>query len=684
MKFSYQWLKDILNFKESPEELAGLLTMFFAETQVERKNKRPILEIDILPNRAADASCHLGLAREISAICGKRFYYPKISFKEGKNKINNFLEIKIKNKECQLYLARVILDILVDESPKWLKERLEDCGIRPINNVVDAANYVMLLTGQPLHIFDFDKVSFGKKKKTIIIRQAKKGEKITTLENKDYLLDESAMVVADEVSPLALAGIKGGEKAEVTKATKNIILESANFKSSSIRQTSKKLGLSTDASWRFERGLDLDLAEYAINGLAELILKLAGGEAMKNFISKKSLDVSKKKSFIPIGNQSWEKFLGWPIKINRIVKNLELLGFDVKKKNDYLLAVPPHFRIDIKTKEDVMGEAARIFGFNKLPSFLPKEFLSLPEENEFWFFKEKIKDWLEGYHLEEVYNYSFISEQDKTFLPEEWKEKLIEIENPTSDLAKFLRPTLLLGFLKNLNYNFNFADELGFFEIGKKFFKEDDFFKEIPVFSGILAKGEKGKTPIFYQTKGIIEGLFNSWGIDKDDYAFKNLSSEKGDYVSLISEGAVIFSRDKFLGVLGYPKEKLIKSYGLEGKEMVFWELNLENLIVLVREEIEFQSLPKYPAVIRDISIFLERKFLVDEILEIIQKAAPDYLEDVDLFDVYEGKGLPFDKKSLSFHLVFRSKDDTLKSKEVEKEMEKIFKALKKIGAEIR
>jgi len=684
MKFSYNWLKDLLKFKESPEKLAGILTMYFAETTVKYRGKRTILDVELLSNQVAEASGHLGLAREIGAILGKNFIYPKINLKEKNLTAKDLLDIKIKSSNCNCYLARLLQGVKIKESPKWLKDALADCGVRSINNIVDAANYVMLETGQPLHSFDFDKIcskSTNTNKKEIIVRQAKKNEKITTLEDEVYDLNEDIMVIADNENSLALAGIKGGKKSGISKDTTNIILESANFNGVNIRSSSKKLGLKTDASWRFEHNLPLDLTGYAIDRLAQLIQEIAGGNILKGKVGQSIF--KEEKVWIPIKWENWEKFLGWIIKKKEIIHYLSLLGFSIQEKKDYLLVSPPCFRNDVIIKEDVMGEVARLYGIDKIDSIIPQEILTLPLQNEFFEFRKQVKDWLKGYNLEEVYNYSFISEEDKDNLPNKWQQKLIEIENPTSALTKYLGPTLLVNFLKNINYNFRFADKIRFFEIGKYYFKNKENLKEYFVLSGVLAHKEKSNNPsmLFYEAKGIIEDLFNKFGIDKDNYSFKSL--ENTEYSLLLEQGIAIYKNKDLIGVIGNPKRDLLKKYDCEGNS-VFWEIKLLPLLEIVKEEREFQPLPKYPAIIRDISFIISQDILIDKILNIIQDVSPLNLEDVDLFDVYIGENLQSGSKSLSFHLTFRAEDYTLKNKEVDKEMEKIYKALKNIGAEIR
>lgn len=703
MKFSYSWLKELVKFKESPEKLAELLTLYLAETKVSFRGKRAILDVDLLSNRVADASGHLGLAREISAILGKKFNYPQSKFKEEKQRTKSWIKVTVKSPYCRRYVARTIWHVKVKPSPQWLKERLEDCGLRPINNIVDAANYVMLLTSQPLHVFDFQKVAFNKdKKKEIIIRQAKKGEQIITLERQSYKLKESNLLICDKEKPIALAGIKGGLIAEADKDTRFIIIESANFDGANIHLTSKELGLKTDASWRFEHNLKPELTIYAVDILAQLIQQLAGGEILKGKID--AINYPSHKNLIPINFNSWEKFLGWNISKREIIKKLKLLGFNLIERKKYLLVNPPLYRNDMENAEDVIGEVARLQGFNQIPSLSPKEELILPAKNEFWEFKEKIKDWLKTYHLEEVYNYCLISQKDKEILDKNWQSHLITLDNPLSDLFCYLRPTLLLNLLKNVNDNFRFTDKIRFFEIGEIYhWKTKE--KEETVFGGILARKETIlKHPLFYEAKGIIEGLLTDLGIDKDDYSIKPI--EQTEYASLLEKGMALFRacpaaggakrekrflsdserslyvKNQLLGVLALPKKNVLKKYDVEG-EVVFWEIKLLALLALEQAEREYEPLPQYPAAIRDVSFIIKKDVSIDKILKTIQESA-SYLEDVDLFDIYEGENLSFEKQSLSFHLIFRSSEKTLKAEEVDKEMKKIYQALKKLGAEIR
>ncbi len=677
MKFSYDWLKDLVYFKESPDKIAELLTFYLAETVVSYRDKRPILEIDLLPNRVADVGGHLGLARELSAILGKTFTYPQPKLKESQKSVKKWLKVTIKSSDCLRYSARSLWHIKVKPSPNWLQERLLDCGLRPINNVVDATNYIMLLTGQPLHAFDFQKVAFNQKsQKEIIVRLAKKGEKFTTLDDKTYTLTNHHLLICDLEKPLALAGIKGGKKAEIDQDTSFLILESANFEGARIHLTSRELGLVTDASFRFEHQLDPALTTYALDLLAQLIQELAGGEILKGEIDEKTRSFSK--IVIPLKFQEIPRYLGWTPQKTEVVKKLKLLGFNLKVKKDYWLINPPPYRTDLQLPQEVIAEVARLSCFDKIPTLPPVEAIKMPPKNETWGFINRIKDWLKDYQLEEVYTYSFLSEQDKDLLPSGTKENILELRNPLSDLYRYLRPTLMPNLLKAVEANFRFRDQVRFFEIGTVY--QAPRTEQIS-FGGILARKEfNARKPLFYEAKGILEKLFEDLGLDPDDYLTKPLEATDQTYVE---NGLSFWHENKPLGIIGLPSSFILRHYDLKG-EIVLWELDLLALQYLASAEREYQPLPQYPAARRDLSFIIKKQILIDTILKAIQNSS-SYLEEVDLFDVYEEPALfGSENQSLSFHLIFRAPDRTLTNKEVEQEMSQIIKAVRKLGAEIR
>jgi len=415
MVFSYNWLKDYIKGRlPKPAKLVELLTMnSFEISELKKVDSDFILDIDVLPNRAPDCFSHLGIAREIGAICGLVFKGLTSEIKEDKSlKAKDFVKVEVKNKTaCPRYTARVITDVKIESSPKWMRERLKVCGLRSINNVVDIANYVMLETGQPLHAFDGEKLQDSK----IIVRFAKAGEKIITLDEEKYDLDKDILVIADAKKPIAIAGIKGGKMPEVDKKTKIIVLEAANFNSKIIRRTSKKIDLKTDASWRFEHGIDPNLTEAAINRAAFLIQKLAHPQAGYPKITQGLIDKYPQKVLakrIKLELDYVEKLLGVKIPESKIVKILKSLEFKVLSSKFGILTVEvPTFRLDINIPEDLIEEIGRIYGYQKIPAIFPITTLIPPKRNLEIFWEDTTKNILKEVGFSEIYNYSLFQKK---------------------------------------------------------------------------------------------------------------------------------------------------------------------------------------------------------------------------------------------------------------------------------
>ncbi len=684
MKFSYNLLKENLKFKESPEKLAEFLTMSLAETKVSYCQKRPILEVDLLPNRVSDCGGHFGLLKEIAAILGKNFSFPAVKVKENRQMplIKDWVKINIEDINCRRYEIRAIWWLKVKESPSWLKRILRECGLRPINNVVDAVNYTMLLTGQPLHVFDFQKVAFNNKrppKKEIIVRFAKKGEKILTLDNKLYNLENNHLVISDSEKILALAGIKGGKFAEVDKETRMILIESANFSPEIIRKTSQELNLKTDASYRFEHNLSSELTDYSLDLTTNLIQKLAGGKILRRKIDKKFGKPTKKEIFIHFND--FEKFAGSKISPQLIKKNLLLLGFNLKEKKNGISVFSPLLRTDISVREDIIGEVLRIKGFDRILSQPPKTELVFKSQDENLLLKNRLKTLVTNFNLCETYNYSFISRKEKKFIEESFEDSIIEVLNPTSELFAFLRPTFAFNFLKNIKDNSRFEDEFGFFEINNIYLKGKNNFSEELVFAGVIFKTIEDKNLLF-EAKGLIESIFSRLGLKNGKYLFKDFS-KNNKYLAILERGGEIILEKEKVGVIGYFKKELLKQYDIDG-QAVFWEIKVSPFKKFIFKDKIFSPLLKYPQTKRDLSLIVKKDIPVAKVTSVIKSSPVKYLKEVELFDIYTGKNIGREEKSLTFHLIFYSSKKTLTSEEVDKEMEEIIKNLKKINAVIR
>jgi len=699
MVFSYNWLQSFFRRKlPDPEKLAEILTIHSFEVEdFQKSGKDFVLDIDVLPNRGPDCFSHIGIAREIAALLNCKLKIPDCKLREEKNlEAKNFLKIEIKNPiDCQRYTARIILDCKVEESPDWIKEKLEACGLRPINNIVDIVNYIMLETGQPLHAFDLEKIEADKRgyqcglTRKIIVRRAKRGEKIVTLDNEEYDLDKDILIIADEKGPLAIAGIKGGKKAEIDKKTKNVVLESANFNRSVIRHGSKMIDLKTDASWRFDHGIDPNLTEFAINRAACLINEIAhppGGypkiaHGLVDFYPKKVLPKR-----IKLDLDYVEGLLGIKIPITKIKNILKKLNFKVishqliNSSTHQLLIEVPTFRLDISIPEDLIEEIGRIYGYQKIPSLFPMASLIPPKRNLEIFWEDMVKNILKEAGFTEVYNYSFISNLQLTTYNLKLKN-VLEIENPTSADYQYLRPSLIPNLLKNVKENQKFFKGIKIFELGKIF--RD--FKEKRILTALMTVPAEEESPAFFEVKGVIDSLLNKMGISNiyyDDY--QPTPEESKISIWKARKCAEIKVNGEEIGFLGEISQGILENLKITEKVVIF-DIDFEKLSRLASEEHEYQPISRYPAAVRDIAILVPREVRIEEVLNKIEEAGGDLIMDIDLFDIYEGEELPEGKKNLAFHIIYQAGDRTLSPKEIDEIQNKIIETLEEEpGWEVR
>jgi len=691
MVFSYNWLQSFFKKKlPKPEKLAELLTMHSFETTCHQSSvisHQSVLDIAVLPNRGPDCFSHLGIAREIAAITGLKYTGPTCAIKEDKNKkASDFVSVEVKPLQaCPRYTARVICDVKVGFSPKWLRERLKVCGLRPINNVVDVANYVMLETGQPLHSFDLNKLEGVNPKsqipnpkqiqnskfqtKKLIVRFAKEREKIVTLDEEKYELDKEILVIADAKKPVAIAGIKGGKAPEIDLKTKVVVLESANFNSRVIRRGSKRIDLKTDASWRFEHGLDPNLTELAINRAASLIQEVAGGKVAQGLVDFYPKKVLPKR--IKLDLDYIERLLGVKIPQKEIKNILKRLNFRLSKVALWKIEVEvPTFRLDVSLPEDLIEEIGRIYGYQKIPACFPIAVLQPPKRNLDIFWEDLTKDILKEVGFSEVYNYSFISEKDREVFKYKNTE-IVEVENPTSFDFQYLRPSLIPNLLKNIEKNFRSFAEIKIFELGK-IFKKD--FKEKKALTGVIT-GEA-----FYQAKGVVDLLLNKMGISNVWYdEYQPTSEESKISIWQPKKCAEIKVNHEEIGFLGEISPRVLDSLKIGAKVTVF-DIDFEKLSKLASEEHEYQPISRFPSAIRDLAILVPRETRVEEVLNKIETAGGLLIRDIDLFDIYEGEELPAGKKNLAFHIIYQAQDRTLTSKEIDEIQDRIIKVLESVS----
>jgi len=674
MKFSYNWLKEYIDGKLLDAKKLGELLMFhsFELEAVEKVAKDWVLDIDILPNRAHDCLSHIGIAREVSAILGLKLKMPLSNPKEDKNlKIKDLIRVEVEEAEdCPRYGAIYLKDIQVKDSPAWLKERLKIFGLQPINNIVDATNYIMLEIGQPLHAFDADKIG-----KQIFIRRAGKGEDIKTLdkEKKAFTLDESMLVIADLRKPVAIAGIKGGEETGIDKNTKNIVVEAANFNPILIRKASQKLKLKTDASWRFENGIDPNLIDFSLNRVAYFLQKVAGGKLATGKVDIYPKKILPKK--IKLETEYAGRLLGFEISKAQCVKILNSLGFvcnDAGPK--HILVECPTRRIDIVLQEDLVEEIGRIVGYQSIQSVFPKVAITPPKRNDDFFWQDNAKETMKELGFCETYNYSFIGEKEREDF--KWPTKnIFEIENPISSLNKFLRPSLCFGLIRNVKDNLKNFNEVKLFEIGSVF--QNKKIREKRIMAGVFVKKGK-KNEGFFELKGVVEQLLNDLGI-MDIWYDDIKATPNNSIINLWQEQqtAEIKTASKELGFLGEVSFQLLEILGI--KERVFmFELDFEKVAKLANEGSEYEPIIFHPSVFRDLAVVVPSGTKTADILNIIEAVGGKIVKDVDLFDVYSGVEIGEGKENLAFHIIYQDENKTLNSKEVDETHKKIIEELEK------
>ena len=669
MKFSYEWLQSFFEKKlPAPKELAKLLTMRIFETEALSKN---VLEVDVLPNRAGECLSYQGLAREIGVILQQSLKkLPLTLTKRGTaQKTSDLLEVEVKApKACPRYTARFIEDVKIQPSPRFIQKRLKESGLRPINNVVDLANYVMLETGQPLHVFDLEKIE-GRK---LIIRYAKLGEKITTLDNKTYSLDKDILVIADTRGPLAIAGAKGGKRAGISSSTKKIIVEAANFSSPVLRNVWQKLNLRTEASWRFENGLDLNLAEVAQKRFAFLADNLYQARPALDLIDFYPQEPKKKE--IRLSLKRMEALLGVRVKKNFIISSLKRLGFQIFQKSPEIWEVTvPSWRLDVSQEEDLIEEIARLYGYENIPPKLSLVNLIPPQRNESQFWGREVRQIFTRLGFDEAYNYSFLSEAERNFFHYP-SSLLVKVANPVSARQQYLRPSLLSRLLLAVKENVKYYQDVKVFEIGKVFFRRRSYVEQRN-FAGIMTSqdGEEG----FYQLKGIIEHLASSLIIDDIWFdTYQEPSENSFGEIWHPGRTALIKVGEKIIGWLGEIHPKIEEDLGIN-KALLGFEINFEVLTSLASEDQEYLPISPYPAAKRDLSVVVPLDVKVGEIMAVINEAGGLFVRDVDLAEEYQGHSVPAGKKSVTLRLYLQATDHSLTNKEINRLQEKIIRQLK-------
>ncbi len=655
-----------------------------------------ILDIDILPNRAHDCLGYNGVAQELNAVANNRKQIVKNQrISDLKFPISNAdsLNIDIKTKNCERYIGVKIKNINIKPSPFWMQMRLRMSGIKPINNVVDITNYVMLETGQPLHAFDARSVKKSNGQSQIIIRQAKKKEEIKLLDEQELKLNKNDIVIADKEKVLALAGIMGGLNSGIKNDTKEIVLEGANFKSSFIRFTMRRHNLQSEAGYRFERDIDPNFAEPAILRALELFADLAGGEIeiIKDVYPKpvKSWNIDLDLNYV-------NRLLGVELKKEEVQDILERLGIVVsqpqtdmglarnneKNIDNKLSCLIPTRRRDLRIPEDLIEEVGRIYGYDRIKPQPLSEVVQTPHKNEQRFFEREIKDIVRHCGFDEVRGYSFYSKENAQVLGLNEKNHL-SLMNPMNPNQALVRQTLAGGILDACQKSLSYFDKVRLFDIGKVYIPQKG--KQLPkeklvLTMAVAERGEKGEQ--FFVLKEALEKLFGEINLRDWHYDDKFLTGKKNDKSDEGLFGgfhparrAVIKTNEGLLiGMIGEMNKRALKHFGIKNLRVAVAEIDVNVLLSELEEELIYKKLTKFPSVERDLSVLVGERTRVADVANTIFKAGEKLIEDVNLFDLYVNPETG--ERSMAFRLTFSHPKRTLKAKEVDKQIEKIIKVL--------
>lgn len=640
-----------------------------------------VLELDLTPNRA-DALSMLGMAYETAAILRQEVKLPEISAEAASEKASDYIAVKIDAPEDNpLYTAKIIKNVKIGPSPLWMQTRLMSSGIRPHNNVVDITNYILLEYGQPLHAFDYDR--FGSKE--VVIRHASEGEKIITLDDAERTLTAGQLVITNGAVPVALAGVMGGADSEVGNDTTTILLESAYFAGQSIRSTSKYHGLRSEASGRYEKGVDPNRVRPAAERAAQLIAELAGGEVLEGRVEADHLTLEP--AVISITLEKINRVLGTEITENEVVEIFNRLKFDVSVEEGTFTVTVPTRRGDITIEEDLVEEVARLYGYDNIPKTLPKGAATAGGLNAVQEKRRTTKAFLEGAGLYQAITYSLTSEEKATSFAIEKREPVV-LAMPMSEERSRLRLSIIPQMLEVVSYNLARRHEsIAMYEIGSVFLNEgkDAQPEEREHIAGAITglwvenewQGEK-KAVDFYVAKGILEGLFAKLGVAEhiEWQAAQVDGMHPGRTAEILLAGEVI-------GFVGQVHPHVQKEHDL--KNTYVFEVKASPLFDFVQPELQYVPIPRFPSISRDIALVVDTEVTAGELGAIIKEAGGKLLKHVHVFDLYEGEHMDEGKKSIAFSLIYLDPERTLTDEEVVKAHDKVLAAVKeKAGAELR
>lgn len=623
--------------------------------------KDTVIEFEITANRP-DCRAMLGIAKETAATLGNNLRLPSGQVTnpvEGQVSI----QLEVADKElCPRFVIREVRDIEIKSSPQWMQQRLISYGIRPINNIVDITNYVMVEYAQPLHAYDIDQLKTGK----ILVRRAQAGEKITTLDDQEFDLDEEVLLITDGEKAIGMAGVMGGANSQITKDTKHVLLEAAMFDADNVRLTSRRLGIRTEASSYFEKGVDIERQGLAIDRACHLIEVLGAGKVVDHIVD--SYEGQFERRIIESDFSFIRKIIGQDISDQEITEILESLDFQLEVNGDHIKVRVPAERLDMTIKEDLVEEVARLYGYNKIqskPIIAPVTQALKSSERQF---EDILKTLSQENGLMEIQTYSFISPKsiEKANLQEEKHLKLLSLLNPLGEETSVMRTSLIPGMLEVLATNLSYKNEsFAAYELGNTFFKNEE--GALPSEEKYLVAGIYGPKEDFFTAKGRLEGILRAIGIKDAKYESQteNLSYHPG-------RCADVFVKKTKIGTIGEVHPRVLERFGIKRRVYLF-EIEVKLAQRVADLELHYKPVPRYPAVSKDIALVVDRGVKVGQLEEIIKKYGKKNLESVKLFDIFQSEQLGEDKKSVAYALTFRASDRTLTDEETNKILDKIL-----------
>ena len=640
-----------------------------------------IIELSITPNRA-DALSMRGVAHEVAAIYGKEVHFPVKNLTESDKATSDVIQVAIESDKVLTYKARVVENVTVQPSPQWLQNRLMNAGIRPINNIVDITNFVLILFGQPMHAFDLDKFE-GQK---IVARQSREGEKLVTLDAVERELTTEDIVITVADKPVALGGVMGGQDTEIDSSSKNVVLEAAVFDGKSIRKTSGRLNLRSESSARFEKGINYDTVSEALDFAASMLQELGNGSVLAGQVSAGELPTEPVQVTTTLDYVNVR--LGTELTFADVEEVFAKLGFGLEGNAETFTVSVPRRRWDIHIQADLVEEIARIYGYDKLPTTLPEAGATAGELTSSQALRRKVRTLAEGSGLSEIISYALTTPEKALEFTME-PTKLTELMWPMTVERSALRQNIISGMLDTVAYNVNRKNSnLAIYEIGKIFHQTGDVQTDLPqeveifafALSGLVAEKDfqtKAVPVDFFYAKGIVEALADKLNLSFDFVAEKDLDSmHPGRTAAILLNGEVV-------GFVGQLHPQTAKDYGIP--ETYVAELNLTAVEAGLKPNPSFQEITKFPAVSRDMALLLPAETSHKEVVAAIESAGVKRLTSIKLFDVYAGANIEAGKKSMAYSLTFQNPEASLTDEEVAKFMEKISKAMaEQVSAEVR